>query len=256
MQKTVALKVPSNRLGDEEAVSRFHREMAMVGRLHHPNIVQAHDAGEDHGQHYLAMEFINGVTLADLISRHGPLKHADACLLVTQAAMGLQYAFENGLVHRDIKPGNLMLDDKGQLRILDLGLARLSQVMTEAPQTSADKPLTIAGQIVGTLDYMAPEQAKSFHQVDICADIYSLGATFYKLLTGESPLSEHTKRPPLERLIAIVQETPPDLRQRRSDLPEGLVAIVNRMLVKDPAHASRHRPKSSRPCSPTVGERI
>ncbi|MEJ7595713.1 MAG: serine/threonine-protein kinase, partial [Planctomycetaceae bacterium] len=193
LKKVVALKVlPTSRIGDPAAVARFEREMEVLGQLNHPHIVQAFDAGEHEGQHYLVMEYVEGRNLSDIVRRCSPLSIADACLLISQAAAGLQYAHENGFVHRDIKPSNLMLATTGMksgpsviVKILDLGLARALDQRPDAAAPNAE--LTTTGQVMGTLDYMAPEQGGDAHQVDIRADIYSLGATLYKLLTGYSP---------------------------------------------------------------------
>ena len=183
LQKVVAIKVlPAGRMNDPQAVQRFEREMQAVGRLSHPNIVGAHDAGEHEGTNFLVMEHVAGIDLSELIRNVGPLPIADACELARQAAVGLQHAHEHDLVHRDIKPSNLMLAPDGQVKILDLGLARLH--MGNLPE------LTSTGQMMGTLDYIAPEQTGDAHDVDIRADIFSLGATLYKLLTGVTPYSD------------------------------------------------------------------
>ena len=239
LKKTVALKVlPTNRIGDQPAVARFEREMEVLGQLNHPHIVQALDAGEHDGQHYLVMEYVEGCDLSEIVKRCSPLSIADACLLISQAAEGLQYAHEHGFVHRDIKPSNLMLATGAKpnatvvVKILDLGLARALDQRPDAAAPKAD--LTTTGQVMGTLDYMAPEQGGDAHQVDIRADIYSLGATLYKLLTGDSPYAEHAQKPPLQRLMAIAQFEPPAIRTKRTDIPEKLAAIVHRMLAKQP----------------------
>ena len=241
LKKTVALKVlPSHRMGDHQTVERFEREMSVLGQLNHPNIVQALDAGEHEGQHYLVMEYVEGSEFAEIIKRCSPLSIADACCLISQAAVGLQYAHENGFVHRDIKPSNLMLTAAGShagelqavVKILDLGLARALEQSTN--QAVAGPDLTVDGQVMGTIDYMAPEQGGDSHHVDIRADIYSLGATLYKLLTGNSPFAEHSHKPALQRLMAIAQNEPPSIRSKRSDVPEKLAAIIHRMLAKSP----------------------
>lgn len=240
LKKTVALKVlPTNRIGDQPAVARFEREMEVLGQLNHPHIVQALDAGEHEGQHYLVMEYVEGCDLSDIVKRCSPQSVADACLLISQAAAGLQYAHEHGFVHRDIKPSNLMLATTGtktgasvMVKILDLGLAR---ALDQRPDSAAPlAELTTTGQVMGTLDYMAPEQGGDAHQVDIRADIYSLGATLYKLLTGDSPYAEHAQKPPLQRLMAIAQHEPPAIHTKRPEIPERLAAIVHRMLAKKP----------------------
>lgn len=241
LKKTVALKVlPTARIGDQFAVARFEREMSVLGQLNHPNIVQALDAGEHDGQHYLVMELVDGSDLGEVVKRSFPLSIANACKLISEAALGLQFAHEHGFVHRDIKPSNLMLakssgrtgEAGAVVKILDLGLARALDQPSELESTAAD--LTTTGQVMGTLDYMAPEQGGDSHQVDIRADIYSLGATLYKLLTGDSPFAQHSQKPPLQRLMAIAQSEPPAIRTKRPDVPEKLASIVHRMLAKAP----------------------
>ena len=169
LRRVVALKVlPGNLLLNEAAIARFDREMHAVGQLDHPNIIRASDAGEIDGTHYLVMELVQGDDLSVIVARNGPLSVPDACEIIRQAAMGLQHAFENGLVHRDIKPSNLMLNTQGQIKILDMGLALLDE-----PMVGEAEGLTSTGQMMGTMDYIAPEQVTDSHQVDIRADIYS-----------------------------------------------------------------------------------
>lgn len=239
LKKAVALKVlPTHRIGDQPAIARFAREMEVLGQLNHPNIVQALDAGEHEGQHYLVMEYVEGCDLSDVVQRCSPLRITDACLLISQAAEGLQYAHEHGFVHRDIKPSNLMLATTGSkhaatvlVKILDLGLARALHQRTDA---ASHAELTTTGQIMGTPDYMAPEQGGDSHEVDIRADIYSLGATLYKLLTRQSPYADYDTLAPLRRLRAIAQNDPPPIRTKRPDVPEKLAAIVHRMMAREP----------------------
>jgi len=198
LDKVVALKVlPAEKLRDEHAVARFEREMKAVGRLTHNNIVVAHDAGEADDKHYLVMEHVAGTDVGHLARRIGKLPVAEACEIIGQAAEGLQHAYENNLVHRDIKPSNLMLANDGTVKLLDLGLARL-----ESQERMSDE-LTSTGQLMGTMDYMSPEQAVDTHAVDIRADIYSLGATFYKLLAGRAPFFGEEYDTLGKRLVAI-----------------------------------------------------
>ncbi|WP_339909106.1 serine/threonine-protein kinase [Symmachiella dynata] len=188
LKRIVALKVlADHRLGDPAAVDRFSREMQAVGKLAHPNIVRALDAGEAEGRHYLVMEYIDGIDLSRLSRRCGPLPVAEASELVLQVSLALQHAHEHGLVHRDIKPSNVMLTRDGNVKLLDLGIALLQ------PEEPATSDLTGTGQVMGTLDYMAPEQLDNTHAVDIRADIYGLGATLYKLLCGSArrPIRNH-----------------------------------------------------------------
>ncbi|NQT17263.1 MAG: protein kinase [Planctomycetes bacterium] len=228
--KVVALKVlPAERVRHADAVARFEREMKAVGALEHPHIVRATDAGEADGVHYLVMEYVPGVDLSSVLKRHGPMPVADACEVARQAAVGLEHAHQHGLIHRDVKPSNLILSGSGQVKILDLGLALLSsQVMGEGGE------LTSSGQMMGTLDYMAPEQGGDSHEVDARADVYSLGATLFKLLSGEAPFAGKKYDTPMKKIVALASQTAPSIAERRADLPEPLTAIIDRMLAKNP----------------------
>jgi serine/threonine protein kinase len=244
LDKVVAIKVlHSEHLHEASANARFEREIRAAGKLEHPNIVRATDAGEAEGRHYLVMEYLHGLNLAELVRRLGQLPVADACEIIRQAANGLEHVHHHGLVHRDIKPSNLMLVDTsasahssqanifsaGNVKVLDLGLALLNEA-GRAPKSE----LTHSGMIIGTLDYMAPEQGNDTHNVDIRADIYSLGATLCKLLTAEAPFSGGGYDRPLRKLTAIATEGPPNLTERRRDIPLELSTIVARMLAKSP----------------------
>jgi serine/threonine protein kinase/pectin methylesterase-like acyl-CoA thioesterase len=235
LKRVVALKVlPKERLQDAQAVARFQREMWAVGTLQHPNIVAAHDAGEIDGMHYLVMELVEGIDLGRLVSERGPLPVNAACELIRQAALGLQHAFEHNLVHRDIKPSNLMLaappnaKASPTVKILDLGLALL-----EGNQIDAGE-LTSTGQVMGTLDYMAPEQGTDTHSVDIRADIYSLGASLYKLLTGRAPFGDPQFNSPIKKLMALANQAPKPVESLRPDCPPKLAQLIARMLAKSP----------------------
>ena len=229
LEREVALKVlPKGRNTDQRAVARFEREMAAVGKLDHPNIVHATDAGEVEGVQYLAMELIDGFDLTELVDYLGPLGVADSCLIVHHAAQGLQCAYEQGLVHRDIKPSNVMVTGNGIAKILDLGLARFHI------DKQSNVELTTAGQPMGTADYMAPEQVADTHSVDIRADIYSLGCTFYKILAGQPPFGGVQYSSSFDKMMAHRKETPPPIQEFRSDLPKKVIAVLEQMLAKDP----------------------
>jgi WD40 repeat protein/serine/threonine protein kinase/uncharacterized membrane protein len=229
LKKIVAIKVlPADRMEDPHAVARFEREMEAVGKLEHPNIVRAMDAGEADGTHFLVMEYVAGSDLSHLVRQHGRLPIADACELIRQAALGLQSAHEHGLVHRDIKPSNLILSTSGTLKVLDLGLALLGG------EAGGGRELTTTGQMMGTLDYMAPEQGSSSHKVDIRADIYSLGATLYKLLTGQAPFGGEKYSTPVQKMMALATATPAAVDSLRPDVPPELAAIVTKMLAREP----------------------
>jgi hypothetical protein len=181
LKRLAALKVPLlDCILDGPALARFHREMELIGRLDHPNIVRATDAGEAEGIPYLVMELLDGLDLRRLRQLLGPLPAPEVCAIAYQTLLGLECLRENGLVHRDIKPSNLMLTPAGEVKILDLGLGRFGEA-------KRGEELTATGLTMGTADYMAPEQRVDAHRVDIRADIYSLGCTMYKLLTGKSP---------------------------------------------------------------------
>jgi serine/threonine protein kinase len=230
LKRPVALKVlPAQLLHDERAVARFRREMEAVGKLDHPNIVRASDAGEDAGWHFLVMELVEGVDLAQLSALLGPFPVADACEVARQAASALQYAHEHGLVHRDIKPSNLLMTPAGDVKLLDLGLARLygEQAVSEV--------LTATGAVMGTPDYMAPEQSFEPKAVDIRADLYGLGCTLYKLLTGRPPFDGPEYGTLAQKLLAHAQAPVPPIRVRRPEVPEALSAVLDRLLAKRPA---------------------
>jgi len=240
--KPVALKIlPADKLRSSNAVARFQREMRAVGRLNHPNVVSASDAGNVDNLHFLVMELVEGADLARIIRDQGPLRVADACEIVRQAALGLQHAHDHALVHRDVKPSNLMLAGSGDVKVLDLGLAGLNHTTTAAnddPQIGGR--LTSVGQIMGTLDYMAPEQITSCDEVDHRADIYALGATLFQLLTGVTPCGDRTEETPA-RIQAVLHAAPTPLQKLRPDAPVQLAQLVRRMLTKEP----QDRPQSA-----------
>ena len=230
MDRLVALKtLPRPAMKQPGAVERFYREVKAAARLNHPNIVTAYDAGECQGVHYLVMEYVDGQDLASLIKEHGPLPISQALEFVIQAARGLAYAHQQGIVHRDIKPGNLLVDRSGVVKILDMGLARFLVPSSQTSQT--EEPLTGTAQVMGTCDYMAPEQAVSTHHVDGRADIYSLGCTLYRLITGRTPYQGHTL---LEVLMAHREAPIPSMRALRPEVPEPLDAVFQRMVAKQP----------------------
>jgi hypothetical protein len=229
LKRAVAVKVlPAERLDNPGCVARFHREMEAVGKLDHPNLVRATDAGEDKGVHFLVMELVEGTDAGKLV-RGGALAVADACEVVRQAALGLQHAHEHGLVHRDIKPSNLMVTPAGQVKVLDMGLALLRG------GADAGGELTASGHWMGTLDYMAPEQCQDAHRVDTRADVYSLGCTLYRLLTGEPPFGGPPYDTPYRKMEAHAHQPPPPLLGRLPGAPAGLAGVLARMLAKDPA---------------------
>jgi tRNA A-37 threonylcarbamoyl transferase component Bud32 len=227
MERPVAIKVVNRALLDQpDALQRFFAEVRAAARLSHPNIVAAYDAEPAGDLHLLVMEYVEGVNLAEYLAQKGPLLVALACHFIRQAALGLQHAHEQGMVHRDVKPQNLMLTRKGQIKILDFGLARL------ASERGNRQGLTQVGSFMGTPEYVAPEQATDARSADIRADIYSLGCTLFCLLAGRPPFVEDTA---VKLVLAHLEKEPPPLRSLRPEVPEGLAAVVARMLAKQSA---------------------
>jgi serine/threonine protein kinase len=226
MGRTVAVKVinPSV-LAHPDALPRFQAEVRAAAKLDHPNIVRAHDAEQVGSMHLLVMEYIEGTSLADLVAKNGPQPIAHACHYIRQAALGLQHAFEQGMVHRDIKPQNLMVNPRGQVKVLDFGLARMRSERKGVGLTQVDA-------FMGTQEYVAPEQANDARSADTWADIYSLGCTLFFLLTGRPPFQGDTA---VKLIFAHLKKEPPALHEVRADVPPELSAVVARMLAKDPA---------------------
>jgi serine/threonine protein kinase/Tfp pilus assembly protein PilF len=229
MNRLVALKVVRREaLKSPVAVERFQREAKAAAMLAHPNIVTVFDNNAVNGVHYLVMEFLEGTDLARRVKETGPLPVAEACEYVRQAALGLQHAHEQGLVHRDIKPHNLMRTTQGTIKVMDLGLARTVQGLQGE---SATEGLTDTGAVMGTVDYIAPEQARNAKRVDIRADVYSLGCTLYHLLAGRVPYGGESMT---EKLLQHQLEEAEVLERIRADVPEALGAVVRKMMAKKP----------------------
>ncbi len=228
LDRVDAVKVlPAERMQDGEAVKRFLREMKVVGQLDHPNLVQARYADQYDRVWVLVMDWVDGETLSQRTQRLGRLPAAEACSLIIQAAKGLQHAHDKGVVHRDVKPGNLMLTSQGQLKVLDLGLARL------CGDFGLIGDATGSGMILGTADYIAPEQVDSARLADHRADVYALGCTLHCLLAGQPPFARHST---LEKLLAHQKEQPDSLASLCPGLPRGLARVVERMMAKEPEH--------------------
>ncbi len=242
LKREVAIKVlPVHRTGDPQAVERFHREMEAVGRLDHPNIVRAYDAGKAAGRYFLVMELLEGTTLAGRVRSGEPIPVCEACDAIRQAALGIQHAHDHGMIHRDIKPSNLMRLADGSVKVLDLGLAhfQLDLPPEEHPEAVADLEMPVAdgitqtGQTIGTLGYMSPEQVLGRpQQLDRRTDVYSLGLTLYELLALRPAFSGTNRRQLLEQ---IVDEGPRPLRQIDDTIPPELEAIVLKAIARDPA---------------------
>jgi serine/threonine protein kinase len=222
LERDVALKVLHQQfVADTDYVERFRREARSVAQLSHPNIVTVIDRGEQDGRQFIVFEYINGENLKALVEREGPLPEQDAVRLALQIARALGFAHDNGLVHRDVKPQNVLLNGDGQAKVTDFGIARSLDVKGGLTQT---------GTVMGTSDYIAPEQARG-SRVDAQSDIYSLGAVLYELLTGEVPF-------PGDNFVAVamrhINEPPPSVRERRPDVSPRLDALIRRAMAKEP----------------------
>jgi len=236
LDRIVALKViRSERVGRPEALQRFDREIRAAAKMAHPNIVHIYDADHVDGAPFLAMEFIDGVDLARLVEDKGRLSPALACEYIRQGACGLAHAHERGLVHRDVKPSNLMVarapgaqpGDVGIVKLLDLGLARLH----DGDVAEGSAHLTRDGAVIGTPDFIAPEQVEEPHKADFRADLYSLGCTFYYLLSGSVPFPGGTL---VQKLDKHRWQAPPMVQRLRRDVPVEMADIVTRLLAKRP----------------------
>ena len=203
--------------------------MKIIGQMSHESMVSATGAGTENGIHYLAMELVDGVDLGKVVRQCGPLSVADACELVRQASLGIQYAHDQGVIHRDVKPSNLMLAENSVVKVLDLGLATLGGL------NGAVDELTTVGQLMGTLDYMAPEQCGDMHEVGARTDIYGLGATLYKLLCGVAPYSSAQNDTALKKLKAMAISEPIPIGDRTTKVPDALVQVIKRCLSRNPS---------------------
>jgi serine/threonine-protein kinase len=240
MKRVVALKVLAPELVKTEKARRlFKREVQAAARLLHPNIVTAYDANKVGNRYYLVMEYVDGPNLDQLVRVKGPLPVSLACEFVRQAALGLQHAHEMGMVHRDIKPANLLVQRPpagsasaaATIKILDFGLARLHEAAEVGPGGAATIH-TAPNTVLGTPDYLSPEQSRDLHTADIRSDLYSLGCTLYFLLTGRAPFAGGSS---LEKLIRHAREEPPRVEKLRPEVPPAVARIVRRLLAKEPA---------------------
>ena len=225
MERLVAVKVlPPAMTKNKAAIARFHREVKAAAKASHPNIVTAHDADQANGVHFLVMEFVDGTDLSALVKKKGPLAVIKAVNCVLQAARGLEAAHKKGIVHRDMKPSNLLLDSEGTVKILDMGLARFS-----GENDTVQSELTSTGMVMGTVDYMAPEQAVDSKSADARADIYALGCSLHFLLTGK-PTYEGDSL--MNRMLAHRDRPIPSLRAARPEVPEQLETVFKKMVAK------------------------
>lgn len=221
-----AIKVlPKSRLGNSSYLARFQLEAKAIASLNHPNIVRAHDIDNDGDTHYIVMEYVDGADLQTIVKKKGPLPFADIADYVAQAARGLQHAHEMGLIHRDVKPANVLVNSQGKVKLLDLGLALFSD------DKEASLTMDYNDKVLGTADYLAPEQALNSHKVDARADIYGLGCTMYFMLTGSAPFPEGSIA---QRIAKHQSSMPTDVRKLRTDCPGELEGICVKMIQKDP----------------------
>ncbi len=226
MGREVAIKVLPRAKSTPESEAAFRREMRMLGRLDHENLVRAFDAGYDAMVYYLVTELVPGLDLKRHVQKGGPLDERAAASVISQAARGLSHAHDQGLVHRDVKPGNLLMMPDGRVKVLDLGLAG-SQIEEESSRL---------GRVVGTMDYIAPEQIRTPDDVGPSADVYALGCTLYYLVSGQVPFSGGTRREKMQRHL---YEVPTPIRQLVPTLSAGFCRVLESMMIKDPAERIR-----------------
>lgn len=241
LHRLFAVKViAAHRLASEQARRRFQREVSLNGRLKHPHLVRAVSAGQADDQPFLVMELLEGQDVGRLARRWVRMPIAEACEIVRQAAIGVDFLARQGLVHRDLKPSNLMLTRRDDVELLEVGKDRQSGWIVKildlglACDTEASPPdeITVTDQVLGTIDYLAPEQATDPRRVDTRADIYALGCTLYRLLAGATPFSHPGMETPVAKLLAHHQQQPPPLRRLRPELPRELTAIIERAMAK------------------------
>lgn len=227
LKRTVALKVlPKDKAKNKTLVKRFRSEAQAAAHLKHDNIVTIYEAGSADGLLYIALEYVEGTDVHALVYRRGPLSVKRSIDIVKQVARALEHAHEQNIVHRDIKPSNLLIQSDGTVKLADMGLAR-------SIDDTTDTGITRAGTTVGTVDYMSPEQARDSKAADVRSDIYSLGCTWFQMLTGSPPYPEGGLT---NKLRAHAAERIPDPRTKRPEIPETLVAVMHRMMAKAPKY--------------------
>jgi serine/threonine-protein kinase len=220
-----AIKVlPRKKVADKSYLDRFYLEARVAASLNHPNVVRIYDICEQDGVHYMVMEYVKGEDLLELVKRTGPAKFADAARYIAQACEGLKHAHQRDLVHRDIKPANLLLTESEDVKILDLGLALVNQ------DDSASLTVLYNEKVMGTADYLSPEQAVDSHDVDFRSDLYSLGCTLYFLIVGHPPFPEGTLA---QRIAKHQTQSPTPLAELRADIPQMLINICNTLMQKN-----------------------
>lgn len=228
LNRKAAIKVlPKDKTKDKLTLDRFHREARSAATVDHRNIVKAFDVGETHGVHYFVMDYVKGVNLQSYLDQKGAIPWKNALNYISQACAGLQHVHEKGLVHRDIKPGNLIVDGTGTLKILDLGLARCFTKESD----NLTENFAVNKEITGSVNFIAPEQAMGL-PMDIRGDIYSLGATLYALITGKPPYDGT----PAQKLLQHQTKTAPDIRKHHPEVPAEVASIISKMMAKKPEH--------------------
>ncbi|HVN82320.1 MAG TPA: serine/threonine-protein kinase, partial [Terriglobia bacterium] len=238
LDRFVALKIlPAEKVADSDRRRRFVQEAKAASALNHPHIVTIYDIDEADGVHFIAMEYVDGKTLDQLIPRHG-MRLNEALKVAVQMSDALAAAHEAGIVHRDLKPGNLMVTEKGQVKVLDFGLAKLTEKLPTGAEdaTLTAKPDTEEGKILGTVAYMSPEQAEG-KKVDARSDIFSLGSVFYEMMTGEKAFQGSSK---ISTLSAILHQEPKPISTIGRAIPADLEKLIRRCLRKDPERRIQH----------------
>lgn len=226
--RTVAIKVlAGNRNFNGDLVKRFKNEALSAARLTHDNIARVYHVGAHEGWNFIVFEYIEGINIRDRVLRHGVMPIAQGVDCIIQVAEALRHASAQNVVHRDIKPSNILITPDGRIKLVDMGLARIDTVR------SGEDELTESGVTLGTFDYISPEQAGDPRAADVRSDIYSLGCTFYFMLTGRPPFPAGTA---LQKLLSHSRDIPTDVRSLRPDLPVSLAKVIERMMAKDPHH--------------------
>jgi serine/threonine protein kinase len=229
MKRRVAVKVlPPAKAEQPAALGRFYREARAAGSLEHPNIVRTHDIDQDGNLHFIVMEYVDGSNLLEIVKKFGPMNIGRAVAYCFQVALGLDYAFRAGIIHRDVKPGNVLIDRRGRAKILDMGLARFFRDQNDLLTVKYDDKI-----VLGTADYVAPEQVANSHAVDVRADVYGLGCTLYFLLAGHPPFPAGTVS---QKLLWHRTKDPTPIRQLRPEVPEGLAELLAILMAKEPRY--------------------
>jgi serine/threonine protein kinase len=251
MNRVVALKVIRQELlANSRALRRFHREIQLAAQLDHPNVVHAFDADVVGGRHFLVMEYVEGTNLSLLVRGSGPVPVPRACDFGRQAALGLQHGHERGLVHRDVKPSNLLLKTCGSVvKVVDWGLARLQ----DGPGEGGGHALTLVGTALGTAGFIAPEQLLDSRQADARADLYGLGSTLYFLLTARSPFPQRSK---LAGVLSCLGDEPERLEDLCPAVPPGLAAVVRRLMARRPEDRYQSAAEVAAALAPFLGQGV